>query len=191
MTSPFCWCNFKETTINLTMRKYFIYLCVIALIAGTSCQQKIDVEKEKEAIMKVIQTESESARDADYEGLVGCYIQDESNTRLTVSQDSYKIYSGWDQSSALLESLVKANEGYDYSGIKISKENAIIKVMGNTAWLICDNIWKGTYEGTEVESDNIQITFLEKVDGEWEISFATWIPKPEPEVVKETPDIEE
>jgi hypothetical protein len=169
------------------MRKQLLLFAAIALVAGTSCQRKVDVKKEKEAIMRVIQTESETARDGNFERLAACYIQDEYNTRLNYSQDSYKIITGWDQVKPLLESF-KGNAGQDFSNIKITKDNAIIKVMGNTAWLICDNIWKGIYEGAEIYSDNIQITFLEKVDGEWKISFAAWLTKPEPKVAEEIPD---
>jgi len=169
------------------MRTYLLFFSAIALIAGNSCQPKIDVEKEKEAIMKVIQTESETARDANFEGLAACYIQDELNTRLDYSLKNYAVTTGWENVKKILES-VTANTGQDYSGIKITKDNAIIKVMGNTAWLICNNNWKGTFGGAEVEVENIQVTFLEKVDGSWKISFAAWISKPEPEMAAGTPE---
>ena len=32
-------------------------------------------------------------------------------------------------------------------------------------------------EESEIDWDNIQITFLEKFEGEWKISFVTWLPK--------------
>ena len=63
----------------------------------------------------------------------------------------------------------------------ISKEDAVIKVLGNTAWVICDNIWKGTYEGEYMEWKSVQITFLEKIDGNWKFSCSTWIVEPEDE----------
>ncbi len=170
------------------MKKYALLFGAIALIAGNSCTQKIDYEMEKEAIMKVVQTESENARDGNYEGLISCYIQDEFNTRLNMESGNFSIIKGWDKLLPYFELFKSSMEGSGYSGVTISKENAIVKVIGNTAWLICDNIWKGTYEGKEVKSDGIQITFLEKADGKWKISFAAWIDKPEPEVVSETPE---
>lgn len=169
------------------MRSYLLFFSAIALIAGTSCQPKIDVEKEKEAIMKVIQTESETARDANFEGLASCYVQDELNTRLNYSVNNYEVTTGWEKVKKILEGFT-ASTGQDYSGIKITKDNAVIKVTGNTAWLICDNNWKGTFGGTEVQNENIQVTFLEKVDGNWKISFAAWIEKPEPEMAAGTPE---
>ena len=166
------------------MKKYFLLFAAIMLIAGTSCQQKVDIEKEKEAIMKVVQAESETARNGDVDGLKSCYIQDEYNTRLNVGRESYNIITGWEQLGEMFGPFEENAQG-DFGNLIISKENAVIKVMGNTAWLICDNVWKGVVDGNELKSDNIQITFLEKVDGAWKFSFAAWIVKPEPAAVTE------
>ena len=59
------------------------------------------------------------------------------------------------------------------------KENMVIKVTGNTAWLTCDNIWEWTIDGNKGGYSNIQVTFLEKIKGEWKISFAAYYSKPQ------------
>jgi len=158
------------------MKKYLLLLTAFLLI-GTSCQKRINVEKEKEAIMAVIKAESEAARIGNVDGLMSCYIQDEYNTRLNLGKDSYKIITGWDQLSPLFKGYTP-NMEIDTTKISFTKENPVIKVMGNTAWLICDNKW--IYEAPEGETKwgNIQVTFLEKVDGKWKFSFAAWITKP-------------
>ncbi len=55
----------------------------------------------------------------------------------------------------------------------------VIKVTGNTAWLTCDNIWEWTIDGNKGGYSNIQVTFLEKIKGEWKISFAAYYSKPQ------------
>ncbi|MCJ7820261.1 MAG: nuclear transport factor 2 family protein [Bacteroidales bacterium] len=172
------------------MKKYLLLFTVLLLIGVTSCQKKTDIAREKEAIMAVIQAESETARDGNFEGITSCYVQDELNTRLTVSEESYSIITGWDELVKLFEPF-KSNAEQDYSNLKVSKENAVIKVMGNTAWLICDNIWKGEIDSSDFKSETLQVTFLEKVEGEWKISFAAWIAKPKPADVVEEPQAEE
>lgn len=169
------------------MKRYGLLLFALILIAGSSCQKKVDIEKEKQAIMAVINAESEAARIGNVDGLISCYIQDEYNTRLNFGEDSYKIITGWDKLAPLFKELTPNTE-VDTTKISFTKENAVIKVMGNTAWLICDNNWK--YEAPEGESKwgNIQVTFLEKVDGVWKFSFAAWIAKPEPKVGTEEPE---
>jgi len=171
---------FIDLKNNLIMKKLAFLIPIIAF-AVSACQQTaepVDIEAEKEAIMKVIQNESEFARDGKFEEFVDLYIHDEFNTRLNFGMDSYEIINGWDNIKVSIESI-KDRDSTTYQSINVSKENPTIKITGKNAWLICDNIWQGTYEGEEVYSDGIQITFLEKVDGEWKISFAGWLQKPQ------------
>jgi hypothetical protein len=163
------------------MKRYCLLLFAFILIAGSSCQKKVDIEKEKQAIMAVVKAESEDARIGNVDGLISCYIQDEYNTRLNVNADDYKIITGWDKLAPLFKGLAPSTE-YDTTKISFTKENAVIKIMGNTAWLICE-----APEG-ETKWGNIQVTFLEKVDGVWKFSFAAWITKPEPKVVTGEPE---
>lgn len=150
---------------------------MLALLLS-NCQPQVDIEAEKEAIMAVIQAESESARDGDYEKLISLYIQDDLQTRLNLGSESYSIQSGWDELGPMFDRY--KDPEVDRSGVKISKENPIIKVTGNTAWIICDNIWEGEVEGEKRYWESLQVTFLEKVEGEWKFSFAAWLRKPEP-----------
>ncbi len=172
------------------MKKYFLLFTVIIMVSFISCQQKVDIEKEKEAIMTVIRAESKTALNGDVAGLTSCYIQDEYNTRLMVRDDSYQIITGWDNLGPFFDRF-KEYAGQDNSSWTFSKDNAVVKVTGNTAWAICDNIWKEKTEEGENKDESIQVTFLEKVEGAWKISFAAWVPKPEPEVVVEEPAAEE
>lgn len=172
------------------MKKYLLTLFALILLAGTSCQEKIDIEKEKEVILSVIKAESEAARVGDYNGLISSYIQDEYNTRLNLGEDGYQIITGWDQLGSMFENFKERSEE-DMSSVTNSKENAVIKVMGKTAWVICDNIWEGSDEEGQWKNETIQITFLEKVNGEWKFSFAAWLFKPEPEDDDDAEEIEE
>jgi len=161
-----------------------LFVCILFMTC-VSCQKKVDVQKEKEAIMAVINAESETARIGDVPGLTSFYVQDEYNTRFMLGKESYQIITGWDELGPFLEQF-KANAEIDDSSISFTKENAVIKVMGNTAWVICDNNWKVMRGEVLTRAESIQITFLEKPEGEWKISFAAWIPKPVP-AVEETP----
>lgn len=168
------------------MKKYLLPLIVFAFLTGISCQQKIDIEKEKEAIMAVIQEEGDAAAAMDMERLLAVHVQDSLDTRLQTLENNYTIYAGWDEIKALYEGW--AESGWDVEDPKNLKENVILKVTDGSAWLICDNIWKWNYEGKQGGFDNIQITFLEKIEGEWKISFTAFVTKPEPG--KEVEDVE-
>ncbi len=58
------------------------------------------------------------------------------------------------------------------------KGNLIIKVTGNSAWILCDNIWEYEYNNVAEKQTNMQIAFFEKVNGEWKFSFDAFIQKP-------------
>lgn len=173
------------------MKRPGIVICLFSLLAMFlyNCQSQVDVEAEKEAILAVIQAESESARDGDYEKLISLYIQDDLQTRLNLGSESYSIQTGWDELGPLFERY--KDPEVDRSGLRVSKENPVIKVTGNTAWIICDNIWEGEVDGEAVSWGGLQVTFLEKVEGEWKFSFAAWLRKPEPPEEAEEPEAEE
>ena len=162
------------------MKKYLWTLFALILLAGTSCLEKIDIEQEKEAIMAVIQEEGDAAAAMDMERLFAVHVQDSLDTRLQLGENNYTIYAGWDEIKSLFESWTEMDRT-GYENPKNFKENVILKVIDDCAWLICDNIWKWNYEGEPGGFDNIQITFLEKIEGEWKISFTAFVTKPEPE----------
>ncbi len=160
------------------MKKYLWTLFAIVLLAGTSCQEKIDIEKEKEAIMTVIQEEGDAAAAMDMERLFAVHVQDSLDTRLQLGENNYTIYAGWDEIKYLFESWTEMDRTR-FEDPKNLKENVILKVIDDCAWLICDNHWSWKNEGEPGVRDNIQITFLEKIEGEWKISFTAFVMKPE------------
>ena len=71
------------------MKKYLWTLFAIILLAGTSCQEKIDIEKEKAAIIAVIEEETNAFRDRDFDRFAATYVQDKTFIRLNASKDDY------------------------------------------------------------------------------------------------------
>ena len=163
------------------MKKIIFSILALSLIAGnSSCQEKIDIEKEKEAIMAVLQEEGIAAAAMDMERLFAVYVQDSLDTRLQTRKYNYTIYTGWDEIKSLFESWTERDRT-GFEDAKNWKENMILKVIDDCAWLICDNHWSWKNEGEPGEQVNIEITFLEKIEGEWKISFTAFVTKPEPE----------
>ncbi len=159
------------------MRKFIWLLFAIILLASTSCQQKIDIEKEKEAILAMFQEEIDAIRTGDVERALAVHVQDSMETRVELGIYGYRIFEGWDEVGSLLG---EALEGWEDENAVNRKENMILKVTGSSAWLICDNIWEWSVDGAPGGFDNIQITFLEKIKGEWKISFSAYYSKPSP-----------
>jgi len=170
--------------------KFFLWtLIVLILIAGTSCQEKIDIEKEKAAIIAVIEEETEAFFDNDIDRLSANHVQDETNIRLTATKSGYTYDVGWEKiNSFYLDYFENEAEPGDFYEVK---RNYKIKVYGESAWAVFDNDY---YNGEdELQSTSIHAEFLEKVNGEWKLVFytsiytSTW----EDEVENETEEIDD
>jgi hypothetical protein len=163
------------------MKKSLFVISALIFLTCISCKKKIDIEKEKEAVLKVLQEEGDAFAVNDLQRIYTLHLQDSTSTRLEQGTDSYEIYKGWDEINRLYESYIKRNlADSSYKNSQNLKGNIIIKVVGNSAWLMCDNTWKYEYKNIPGENTNIQIAFLEKIGGEWKISFNAFIQKPVP-----------
>jgi len=157
------------------MRRYFLPLLMLTVLFATGCQPKVNVEKEKEAILAVIEEEARGFETMDQDRVYATHLKDNEEMRLELGVYGYRLYEGWNQIDELLGDYMEGNPTPD---IHISKENVIIKVNGTSAWLTCDNLVQW---GSGDEADgysNIQINFLEKVKGQWLISFTAYYSKP-------------
>jgi hypothetical protein len=156
------------------MKKILLVLLTFTLLVFYSCQEKIDVEKEKAAIIKVLNDEGSRFIANDMEGVSALHVQGEQALRLEGSD----IYSGWDKIKNLYDTYIERNKkDTTFTNSQNIKENIIIKVTGNSAWLVCDNIWKWKVNGQPEENINIQIAFFEKINNEWKFSFNAFMPK--------------
>ena len=155
-------------------------ILAILILTGTSCQQAVNVEKEKEAILAVLQEEGDAALAQDKDRMFALHVQDELETRLELGEYGFNTYKGWDEVGGLLGDVLSGDGALGGENAVNRRENMIIKVTGNTAWLTCDNIWEWTTDGVTGGYSNIQVTFFEKIKGDWKISFAAYYSKPQP-----------
>jgi len=149
------------------MKKYLLSLIVLVFIAGTACQEKIDIEKEKEAIKAVIENETNSYWARDWDQQSNAFLQDESLIVLAASSKSYTSVVGWEEIS---QAYKQDHENYpDPSTDKRQFTNYKIKVYKGSAWAVYDEIVHNS-EG-EFVREYINVRFLEKMDGEWKIVY--------------------
>lgn len=153
------------------MRQISILLFSILILAITSCKDNIDYEKEKAAIIEVIENETKAFFERDLDHLGYYHIKDETNIRLTATKSGYTYDVGWDSIRTFFEDYMEneMGEGEFYE----TKENYRIKIYSESAWAAYDNFYYN--EQDELLSTSIHTQFLEKVEGEWKIVFYTSI----------------
>jgi len=147
------------------MKKNVLPLLAFILLAGISCQETVDIEKEKEAIKTVIKEETAAFCARDFDRMAATYVQDETNTRMGASKSGYAYYSGWEEIGSGFKEFFENNP--DTCAGKYEKSNFVIKVYNKSAWSINDETVYDS-EG-QVTWTNKSLKILEKVDGEWKI----------------------
>lgn len=152
-------------------------LCMVAIIAATftGCQESFDYEKEREAIIKVINQETNAYLARDSEAVYATHVHDSLNMRLTAGADNFVFLQGWDQVRKHLMGDQTEDDLNPDLHIKVDKTNYRMKIYPNSAFVVCDQKWTSQYDEDVNEINSIQVRFLEKIDGEWKIAFVSWI----------------
>ena len=152
----------------------YIFSLAAAVIL-VSCQETIDIEKEKEAIIKVINAETDAYLARDFEAMYATHVHDSLNMRLTAGADSYVFLEGWeDVSKHMSGDQTEDDLGPDLH-IKVEKSNYRMKVYPHSAFVVCDQKWTSDFGDGINEINSIQVRFLEKIEDQWKISFVSFI----------------
>jgi hypothetical protein len=166
----------------VVMSLILLAACVSLLAVGCTpdagVPPTVDVATEEAAVAAVLNEESTLAIAGDLDGLLALYVQDEKNARLSVTTTVSAMISGWDAVRGHQENLLESS-WMDWEDKQFSKENLFVKVHGDDAWTVCDNVWTWSVDGQRKQFQNIQLTILEKHEGRWLISFQAFIRDPE------------
>lgn len=149
------------------MKKFFIALIAFSFVAGASCQDKINVAQEEEAIKKAIKEEIEcfvnqDIKEAEFFKKVD-YLRIISN-----NGNSHQQTVGWDSLYANVKKIVE----YDRTGLsdfKFECKDFHIKVYEDVAWAVYEVPLSWIWKGEPGKASSTKVTFLEKVEGDWKI----------------------
>jgi len=144
---------------------------MLLIASNILCQEVIDNEKEKEAIKAVIENEANSHHIRDWGMQSKSFLQDESFIALASSKVSYIYAIGWEETNRIYEGIYERNP--KPSAYKIQNTNFKIKAYKESAWAVYDQIIRNS-QG-ELLRKYICVRFLEKVDGEWKITYLSYV----------------
>jgi len=149
------------------MKKNISKLLVLFIIIFVSCKNRIDTEKEKNAIITVIENETNSHFAKDFDQQSKSFLQDESLIVLVSGKDGYVYAVGWNQISKSIQQNIEKNPN-PITG-KFENSDYKIKVYDKSAWAVYDENVYDT-EGEFVRKV-INVRVLEKIDNEWKIAY--------------------
>jgi hypothetical protein len=157
------------------MRYTILFILAILAFSFTGCEKPIDYEKERAAIIAVMEKETQTYIDRDFEGMFSTHVQDSLNMRLTAGADNYVFAQGWEEVSRHMMGDETEDELGPNLHITVEKTNYRMKIYPSSAFVVCDQKWTSEYEDDVTEINSIQVRFLEKINDEWKISFVSFI----------------
>jgi len=150
----------------------FPFLLLLLILMFSACQEKLDVNKEKEAIIAALNGESEAYLAMDSTKWMSYWVQDESTLRINAGEDSYSVAKGWKQMYMEMKANMENDSLLaDYKDMKFTKSDFNIKVYPGCAWAYFNEKFTATYKGQPIETEDMQLRILEKIDGQWKIAF--------------------
>lgn len=160
------------------MKTNLILLLVLSILAATACQEQIDVDKEKEAIIAVINAESDAYLARDLETLSTYMVQDSLNIRLNANKWEYEYTVGWEKLAELYEKDFANDSAWaKFQNLRFERKDFNIKVYPKSAWAVFKTIYTWEEDTVTQKWKAIEARILEKVDGEWKITYVSGIGK--------------
>jgi len=147
------------------------------MVGFTGCkqEQEIDLVKERRAIINMINDETDAYLKKDFEALYNHHVQDSLNMRLTAGADNYVFLVGWEEVKKHYMSDETEDDLSPDLDISVEKSNFRMKIYPSSAFVVCDQKWTVAFGEDVTDINSIQVRFLEKIEGEWKISFVSWI----------------
>ncbi len=156
------------------MKKYIVLFITIALLAGTSCQEKIDTEKEKEAIIAVIEGITSSHAAGDWDTWLSLWLDEPYIFISYAAADQYWISKGWDNLKKELEEMNSGEEDTEEPQAMLNLEpyDYSIRVFKDCAWAEFKIKWTSPLEGSDemAEWETHENYSFEKRDGVWKVA---------------------
>jgi hypothetical protein len=154
------------------MKIKMLTLLVFSLLGSKSYQQVIDIDKEKEAIVAVIEDEKAGYINKDMDQWSKHVLQDSSYSWLYASSEIHILSHGFSTHADLINGWWE-NANPDMANVKVDFEIMELKVFPQTAWAAIKTMWNYDIKGEPVQEDGIEFLFFEKHDGSWKIACQT------------------
>jgi len=153
------------------MKQRLTFSIVIFSLVIISCQNEIRIEKEKKAIIHVIEESTNAYKAREIGRLDSIYLHCEATTRLNAGKYDFNYRRGWDEIEAAYKEMFAANPMAITT--KYEKKDFVIKVYRKSAIAFHDEI---IYDSeNEYQHHQIGVHFLEKVKGKWKIVYLSYI----------------
>lgn len=156
--------------------KHLISLVTVILLALSSCEAKIDIVKEKEAIKAVIEEERAAFFDRDFSRVEATWKQESTSRKIYMFEQNgawiFGELKGWTEiAKSDKENIDEGDFWNDIEDWDNEYFNIDINVYGNTALVFHDAKFSGKQQGEEIDDRDKRILHLVKIGGKWKLDL--------------------
>ena len=156
------------------------WIFVFALFAGFSCQNTLNTEAEKEALIAVNEEERDAYFDRDLSRLEAIWIQGPEARRVFAGTNAILELDGWQEIYSNYEGEINNEEMWDKGkDVWADFSNYDIQVFGKSAVIHHDIHWTGTFDGDPVDTRVKRITTMVRKGAAWKICSIVHMAVPE------------
>jgi hypothetical protein len=169
--------------------KNVIGLLLLAFVVVMSCDRPstitqnaesadtVDFEKEKTAILELIQRESEGFWEKDFEKYASCWVQEEYARTLGYWKDGgIVVVNGWKERAARTKEHMEKSPEANPTATKVRRENLNLRIFKDVAWVTFDQYGEDTGDPLmDMPGLSRETRILEKQNGQWKIAYVGWM----------------
>lgn len=155
------------------MKKIWLPVVLLAMMV-VSCDKKVDVAAEEEAIKALIINETNAFLTQDLVGSLSSYADDPTTIYISIGSNGYKEYVGYERIKSYFQKSAETDWS-DYSDFKVARSNWHFKVCGTNAMVHFDQRMTWNMNGEPMETHSKELRMLEKLKGEWKIMMTEWV----------------
>ena len=153
------------------MKRVLLALFAFSLLAVVCCQDESGIEKEKKAIVAVIEAEKTAYYNQDLAGLDNSWIQEPSSRKLFLTSHGVTELKGWKEIHQ--NNIEETERDWDEHVETVQYSDYSINVYGHTALVLHNSEHKITDHDEESILHMRRIVHLVKIDDEWKIDLMT------------------
>jgi hypothetical protein len=140
-------------------------------------EESIDYEKEKAAIMQVLDGESAAFWNKDYEKYASYWVHEDYVRTMGWWEDGgVTVVEGWEERAKRTKAHMESSPEANPTATQVIRENINLRIYKDVAWMTFDQYGEDTGDSLmDMPGLSRETRIFEKVDGEWKIAYLGWL----------------
>lgn len=158
------------------------FLLILTAMLAYACapaekSPAVDYEKEKAAIMAVLQGESEAFWKKDFEKYASYWVHgDHVRTAGWWEAGGVTVVEGWDERAKRTKAHMETSPDANPTATQVRRENINLRIFNDVAWMTFDQYGEDTGDTLmDMPGRSRETRIFEKVGGEWKIAYLGWL----------------